>query len=537
MAPLLLLTPAWLAGIFIAQSLHVDSLWLTLGGCVGLLAALVSWLYARLPAPPARLKVIVWSGLLLTAFCVGGLRFLLSAPSTGPNGLLYYLDQPDLQIVGVVSAEPTYSARTANFRLDAQTVLPDGATDPVNVSGEIYVQVAASVQVQPGEQLQLTGKLVAPHEISGEDFPYRDWLARQGIFVTMSYPTLHTLAHSQESFLTAWPKQLRQNIGQTLTRYVPDEEGGLLDSILFGDKSLLSPTLTTDFTTAGLTHILVVSGSNISITIGLLILVLNHFLARPKVLGIALAVMVFYVLLVGFSPSVVRAGLMSALALVGMLIGREYSGLLGLSFSAFLMTLWWPYVLLDIGFQLSFMATLGLVWLSQPWLVMARKQGWPTIFGEALVLTSAAQVLTLPLLGFYFHQVSLVSLLSNVLVVPVLEVITGLGGLILGVAWVPFLGPLLAQTVGGVAWLGLAYIITVVKFCDLLPGASQEIGPFHAVWLLIYYVLLILVVWWWRTGRHNQTVRQFLVRTEAQPVWLAGLGVLAGVVWLMVWLI
>ncbi len=542
MVPLLFLTPAWLTGIFLGQWLKIEGLWLSLGLCLGGVLAGVGWLYSLLPGQattPLRrsvLQSLIYGGLLLAIVCLGGWRVRLAEPSTGPDGLLYYLGQPDLTLVGVVSGEPGYTTRSENFRLNVEQIRPSGATEPQTLHGEVFVQVAASIKVQPGDRLELVGKLAEPKELLGETFPYRDWLFRQGIYTTLSYPKLHKLAAGQQFFLTGWFAALNQSTRQVLSRYIPDEEGGLLAGILLGDKSGLSSATRQDFTTDGLTHIIVVSGSNISIMILLLTFLLNRLLNRRTTLWLALGSLAGYVLLVGLSPSVNRAAIMGGLAIIGLLLGREYRAWLGLSASAFLMTLWWPFVLLDIGFQLSFMATLGLIWLARPWTEITERRSWPRFLQEGLVLTLAAELLTLPLTGFYFHQISLVSVLANLLVIPLLVTVTALGSLLLAVAWLPLVGPFLALPVGGVAWLGLAYILAMVKFCAILPLAALVVPDFHPIWLFIYYAVVGLALWWSLTGRKNRRVRQWLVMSGQAPVWL-GLASLTGVIWLVAWLI
>jgi competence protein ComEC len=505
MAPILVIICGWLTGLFLQGWLNFPAENLTTAaGLSGLLAG-GGWLYSRWKNPQSSGLNIPLIGLVVLAGCLGGLRLEWAEPPTGPDGLLYYQGQPGLTLTGVVSAEPLYSGRSGSFRLEAREIRVAGSANLLPVSGQVYVRTGASVAVEQGDLLRLTGTLAQPQEISGDDFPYRDWLKRQGIYTTLDYPRLEKLATGQDFFVGRWFYRLNALTRQAVSENVPGEEGGLLSGLLLGYKSDMSPDLRQDFTTVGLAHIIVVSGSNIAIGILLVNLGLARFFKRRTVIFLSLGILLFYVLLVGANPAVLRAGLMGAMAQIGLLVGREYSGLIGLATSAFLLTLWQPEILMDVGFQLSFMATLGLLILTDAW--KTRKKGWGPFLKEALGTTLAAEAMILPLVIYYFHRVSLVSLLTNLLVLPVIPVIMALGGLTVVGGLLPGIG-WLAQGVGGWCWLFLAYIISVVEIFAGLPFATLEIPLFHPVWIFVYYLVLGGLFWWFRLDDTNPVKRR-----------------------------
>jgi competence protein ComEC len=532
MIPVIVLTSGWLAGIFLQGWLNPPVLWWWLGAGGSLIFALIALWHNRQPGG-AR-----WPALLplcLLAICLGALRLLWAAPSTGPDGLTYYTSEENVILVGEVSAEPSYSARTNSFRLSVQQIQLPGADQPVAVSGDVYVRTASSVNIQRGDLLQLTGKLAEPQEISGDDFPYRQWLSRQGIYVSMSYPHTHLIAHEHDFFIIRWFYSLNKAAQDIILKYVPDEESGVLISILLGDKTNLTDTIRNNFTDAGVVHVLVVSGSNIAILLMLVTLLLRRSLKRHTVSWVALGVIVFYVLLVGPSPPVLRAGIMGSMAVIGRLLGREYFALAGLFVSALLMTLIQPLALMDVSFQLSFMATLGLIVLAQPWQAKARH--WPPFIQEGVILTVAAEVMLLPLLAFYFHKLSLVEVLTNTLIVAALALIMALGGLLVVTGglfgnWIPLVG----QVFGGLAWLFLAYLVEIVRFCAELPFSTLGVTSFHPIWIFLYYGLLGLAIWWWRSGRKSQ-LGQRMLQLAGSPLGLGTASLLTLSIWLAVWLV
>lgn len=492
MPPVLVLAPAWLLGIFLQGWLEFSSLWLWIGLGGSLVLGLVAFVYNRQPRLSNLQTLPTLAPLALTAICVGALRLSWAAPSSGPDNLIYYLGQPPMTIKGLVSAEPTYTegARSGTFRLSAtQIILPQGMV-PLPVSGEIYVRTNPDFQPTRGDLLQITGSLVEPQEITGDNFPYRDWLNHQGIFTTMNFPRTQLLATEQDFWLVRLCYRLNTAATENIQRNVPGQEGALVAAIMLDQKRALQQDRTyDDFKNSGTAHILTVSGSNIAILIMLVGLVLSRFFRKRTVLVLTLAVLVFYVLVVGPSPPVLRAGLMGALSIGGYLLGREYIGLLGLAVSAFIMTLWQPTALMDISFQLTFVATLGLIVFARPW--QARTKNWPLLIQEGLIVTVAAELMVLPLVAFYFHQISLVSILANLMVIPAMILIMATGGLVGLVGWLPFVG----SVAGVLAWPFPAYTLVVARFWANLPFSVVSVSV--DVWeVLGYYFLLGLVVWW-----------------------------------------
>jgi competence protein ComEC len=395
----------------------------------------------------------------------------------------------------------------------------------------VYVRTGGSFEVQRGDLVQVTGTLAPPKEITGDAFPYRDWLKRQGIYTTLDYPRLKLLATGQDFLVGRWFYRLNEQARQVISQFVPGEEGGLLSGLLLGDKSGLSASTRQDFTTGGLAHLLAVSGSNISIAIMLTTLALSRFMKRRTVIWLTLGIVLFYVLLVGLSPSVLRAGLMGGLALVGLLLGREYSGLAGLAGSALLLTLWQPAILMDVGFQLSFMATLGLLVLAPVW--QQPVKGKSQFLRDSLVITLAAEAMTLPLVIYYFHQIPLVSVLANLLVLPVIGLIMALGGLTVAAGLLPGGFNFPAQAIGGWVWLFLSYVLVVVRFCAGLPFASLQIAVFHPVWIILYYLVLGGLFWWFQPGKTSQ-LRNRALQLAGSWAGTSIMLLLAGTIWTVI---
>jgi competence protein ComEC len=230
-----------------------------------------------------------------------------------------------------------------------------------------------------------------------------------------------------------------------------------------------------------------------------LVAALMRRLAGPRrSLWLTLGVIALYTLLVGASASVVRAAIMGSLALVAQRLGRSAQGLGGLALAAWLMTLWNPLTLWDVGFQLSAAATLGLVLyadrleagftrLAAHWTSPSKAKQAAALAAELVLLTLAAQITTLPLIIFHFRQLSVISLAANLLVLPVQPAVMVISGvaLALGLVWLP-----LGQVAAWLAWPAVAFTINVVEALARVPGAAVALGDTAPVLLAITYLLL-----------------------------------------------
>lgn len=494
MIALVYLVPAWLAGIFL-QGVLACPLWLLLA--VGAVSAGITlytgwqWRYIGNPTPNLWLFRL---SLVLTVLFLGGIREQLAQPSNGPDSLQYYINQPNLKIIGTVTSEPVYTAKTDSYRLSVSEVfLPDGSD--IKISGDVFVRTVATTSRQSGDKLQVEGTLKLPTEVEGDGFPYRDYLARQGIYVTLDYPHTQFLATNQNFFLINWLNAARAKFREIIKASVQGDEGDLLVAVLLGDRQGLSSSIKQDFQLSDTVHILAISGSNITITIGLMLLILRRLFKRKTALIIAMSGAILYVLLLGATPSALRGGLMGSLAIIGILLGREYVDLTGLQIAALLMTLFQPMLIWDISFELSFLGTLGLFLIARP--LEEKMHGWPPLVREGVALTISAEATTLPLTMFYFHQLSFIAVFANLFGVPALELTLATGFLTVSGG---FLFAPLGVALGWISWLFAAYLLAEVHFFAVLPFGHAIVPDFHPVWIFIYYVMLGFGLLWWRGG-------------------------------------
>ncbi|CUS05161.2 putative Competence protein ComEC [Candidatus Promineifilum breve] len=457
----------WLAGIWLAARLDLP---------------VVAWLAVALPVIAGA--ILWWRrgrvGLALAAcgaMALGGARYVASLPVLSPAIVQYYNGAQDVVILGRVMAEPERDDHRARLRIAASELVSDGRARPV--AGALLVETNRYPAIPYGATVRLRGDLDAP--IATGSPSYAAYLERQGLGSLMSFPAVEIVATGGGSPLYRAMLGLKARGRAAIVAALPEPHAALLTGILLGDDSGLPRDLTDDFRATGMTHIIAISGFNIAVIIGLLDLLTAPALPRRTAAVVIMILIFAYAALVGATASVVRAAIMGATYLAGLrLLGRPSLAVAGLFTAAFLMTLAGPNTLWDVGFQLSFAATLGLMLFAGPWsrrvdrgvaaLFAADTRPWIAKWTtELLIVTLAAQVLTVPLLLYHFGRFSPASLPANLLALPVQPLVMFTGGLtmVAGAVW-PAAGPIVAPP----AWLFLDYTIGVIHLLARLPGAS-----------------------------------------------------------------
>ena len=391
---LIYLGSAWLAGILLGSLLHppLEFLWLLTPLPVAVLLLWRQERQARLPAACAL------------ALLLGALRYDAAAlPQRFDEGhIAHYNDRGWVAIRGVVVGEPDVRATYANLRLAAEELEVEGREREVR--GLVLVRAPRYPEYRYGDELEVEGLLTTPPVF--QDFSYKDYLARQGIYSLLRRPRITLLARGRGNPLRAALLAFKGRAQAIIARILPEPQASLLTGILLGVEGGIPADLMEDFNRTGTTHIIAISGFNISIIAGLLSGLSARLFGRRRATPFALAGIVLYTVLVGASAAVVRAAIMGCLYIIAAHYGRQTEALTSLVAAAVLMTAPNPHVLWDVGFQLSFAATLGLV-LYTPSIescfqrALARVLSPGTaekivgLLDEALIVTLAAQTAVL----------------------------------------------------------------------------------------------------------------------------------------------
>ena len=453
---LIVIAVAWVLGISLARALPELT---TLHWMVALGACALALGLARLGRAPGKILFLL---LILTA---GGARQSV-VPSSSDIAAFNGFSGT---ITGVVVDEPRYREDRVQLRLEAETVFVNSQT--ASTSGLVLVEADRGVEIEYGDQVRATGALAWAG--TGDTFSYADYLGRQGVFSIMRNAGLEVVSQDQGDRVYARLLELKEIVRREIARALPEPQAGLLTGILLGDESGIAPPLKDDFTRAGASHIIAISGFNMVIVSAIVTRALSSLLGGKSaaVTISAVAVIILYSLFVGASPSILRAALMSSLLVIGNQLKRRTFLPASLALAALILSIIDPNVLLDIGFQLSFCAVLGLGLFADPlserfaallnrWLPAKLATPLHSFLNEPLIVSFAAQVATLPLIILYFGRLSLAALSVNMLIVPVQSAVLllGLAAVVVSV-FAPALGLLIFWADG----LFLSWTISVVR--------------------------------------------------------------------------
>ncbi|MBN1258826.1 ComEC family competence protein [Candidatus Peregrinibacteria bacterium] len=424
--------------------------------------------------------------LFIVFFCLGLLRAQMSEHRVTPDQVDYYNGQK-MEFVGLVTE--------ADIRRDKAkyTVRVEGLVVGLverQVGGNILISLPKYPQYQYGDKIRVKGELLAPGKI--DDFDYGNYLSRYSIYSVMYRPRVTVLQTGQGSLFWKAMYALQETFMSRINRLFPEPQASFEAGLLVGARKGIPPELMEKFNITGLTHIIAISGYNIAIIIAAVMWCLKSF-PRKTAFFIAIAAIILFTLFVGASPSVVRASIMGILGLIALNCGRQNNIHITILFTAFFMVLWNPKILWwDVGFQLSFAAVLGLMYVSPLFKKYAEKLPETLGIREAIVMTMSAQVMALPIIIYSFERLSLIAPLANLLVAFAIPPAMMFGFAAVAVSlFLPPVGLLIAY----IAWGILTYIIKIIEILAAVPYASVDIGGARLWMIFGYYVFLALALY------------------------------------------
>ncbi|MEL6232425.1 MAG: ComEC/Rec2 family competence protein [Cyanobacteria bacterium J06627_3] len=365
------------------------------------------------------------------------------------------------------------------------------------VSGKLYVTapLEKTKNLYPGQVVGVTGRLYEPSTANAPgEFDFKAYLAKQGSFAGLSAKYIDKLPNTETSQPGLW--QVRQRIVAAQGRWLGDN-GALMSAMVLGRRAVDLPYELRDaFIEAGLAHTLAASGFHVALVLGLVLSALNWQPARTQAIGGSIALLV-YVGLTGLQPSVMRAAVMGFGAMLALALDRKVKPLSCLGLAAFLLLIWNPRWIWDIGFQLSVAATLGLMVTAT---ALAKRLNWmPSAIATLLSVPIAAYLWTLPLQLYHFGSIPSYSIVLNTIATPLVTVVS-LGGFISAIA--SLIWPLAGSAIAWLLAIPVQLLITLVNLFNQLPGHQLEFQTISA-WLVValYGFYGITTIWLIRRSR------------------------------------
>ncbi len=395
-------------------------------------------------------------------------------------------------VTASVAARPQKEANKQTLLLNVASLSVDGTRLPVG-HRLLLAKVSLSKRLEYGDLIGLEGKVSKP--MSSEEFDYQRYLKKYPVYGVINQSDNVNLASHPNSpgpvilrSLYSFSAALENSLNQTL----PEPHASLAAGIILGQKRSLPPAFTDDLNKVGLSHIVAISGFNITIIFVLLGAVLSAYWRPRSVFWIGTLIALVLVLLTGMPASIVRAAIFSILLLYGRTIGRKASQANLMLLAAVVMLLANPFLLYyDLGFQLSFLAFIGLIYISpifRHYLYQSKSGFLQTWLLTPLAETLGAQLAVAPLIMAMFGRLSLISPLSNILTLWAVELVMAFA---FSTAFLGLISLWLAQFSAYLLWPLLEYIVRVVKTLGGFPYASFEVGK--GAWIAEAFTYLVLM--------------------------------------------
>jgi len=361
-----------------------------------------------------------------------------------------------------------------------------------------------------GDMVNFRGKLSRPINFTsnnGHSFDYKGYLAKDDVFYEIksavvesaskiteiaTSSSIRSLSESRNNVIdvNSWLFLLKRSFVSNLDKVLGEPHSALAAGLVVGDKAALGKDLLNDFRIVGLIHIVVLSGFNITIVAVALRRLLSFL---PRVWGIVIGAVgiALFGVMVGGGATVVRSCFMAGIALCADLIRRDYSVGRALAFAGLIMLIQNPLVLLhDPSFQLSFLATLGLILLAEP--IQNKLTFIPEKFGIRDVISTsfATQIFVSPYILYMMGQISIIGVIVNILVLPFIP-ITMLAVFLTGA--LGFIHLNLAMIAGWSTHLLLSYELFIVEKFARIPYAAAYLPPFSFWWVAGFYGVFLLI--------------------------------------------
>lgn len=417
---------------------------------------------------------------IIIALTGGMICYSFSAPDT-PAQLPA---QNGLELTGRVCDIPYYDGEKTNFVLQADTQEP--------YQQKIRVVCLFQTSLQRGDKVYVWGELKAPRQPGNPgEFDYPVYLAHQGIYYNLTVKQeAKVKLIAPASGALHWVDGFRQRAEDLTRTTLTPEEASILLGMLLGGKAGMGDELYDDFQKTGIVHLFSVGGLHVGFILALInwLCSLAGLLSRGKFV-VGVSVLLIYGTMVGWPSPVIRAVLMGSLGLLAYLTGRENSLLNALAIASLFILFISPASLFILSFQLTVLATLGVVYLFPLFRAILPYKG---LVGDIILIPICAELPILPLVAYHFNLFTPVSILTNIFT----TYLSG-GAVILGFmallasSWLPAVAALLLYPAG----LFIELILLVVGYMKMLPGAYVWVATPGIGLLLLYYGALILGVW------------------------------------------
>jgi len=430
----------------------------------------------------------------IIGFCIlflilGIIRYELAETKAVNSEIQKYNDKDTVIFSGIVSAEP--DIRENHIKLEIDNIFFNDNDLNKKAEGKILITTEKYSGYEYGDKLKITGKLQTPQVF--DEFNYRDYLKKDGIYSVSYYPKIELADRGQGSFIYSQILSFKNNLREVVYKNLSPPQSSILAAMLLGDKRQISEEWNEKLSYAGVRHLTAISGMHITILTAILMsFLIGLGFWRQQAFYLTIILIFLFIIMIGLQPSAVRAGIMAGFFLLGQHLGRLNISSRAIIFAASLILFFNPFLLaLDIGFQLSFLAMLGMIYFLP---LFRRLLSFLPDFLELkdiFSMTISAQIFTLPILIYNFGYFSAVAPIANILIVPFLPFLIGTG----------FIFVLTGVFSNFLAWIFslpvLFFLSYLIKIVDFFSGLSFSVYFVEIPWFLFlfFYAVLAFIIY------------------------------------------
>lgn len=430
------------------------------------------------------------------------------------DDLLKTLAPTEATIKGQVISIPT-SSQTNKTKFFVQVNEIKTKKETYSTKSKTYITLEEPKekykQIKIGDEIEAFAKLRIPQEATNpSQFSYRDYLKNFNTFTT-AYVTQNSweIVNSPQTKKWKFIQQLntlRQNIIQRHNKIIKTPNIEILGGIVFGDDAISPPDdIKTTFIHSGLMHILAASGLNVALIFGIWFFIFSK-LRLPYKFGITTGIflILIYTMMTGLGPPVLRAALMLTFALIGKLIDRDADNIALLLLVAAILLINNPAALFDVGFQLSFIVTLGLLTFCP--LLAEKTQKIPQVIAGSIYVPIIAQIVIAPIQMFYFNNFAIYSIIANICSMPLVSAISFMGFISSIFAAIPKFPTAIITIFDYIMNPILSGLVNISNFFASLPNALLTTVQLHPIQIVLYYSILVCIFICLKTGATKKLI-------------------------------
>lgn len=356
----------------------------------------------------------------------------------------------------------------------------------------MYVKKNNPEKLKYGMEIILEGKYIEPTEDRNyKGFNYKEYLKTKKIYGSFKAEKISVIKENNVNFILRISNNTRNKVIEIAKKILPKETSSLLIGILIGERQYISEDITENFSKSSLSHILAISGSHISyIIIGITFILTKSRTSKKGMYIITILSLIFFIFITNFSSSVIRACIMGIIVLFAKIVYRKPDILTSISVSLLIILIDNPFAIKDIGLQLSYLGTIGIVYLNKPIANFLEKYMKKKI-AKILAITISAQIMVLPVTVINFNNISTVFIISNIIAAPLTGgiILLGYANVLIGVISLD-----IAKIIAIITHSLVQLLIWTAEFTAKIPYSSITTITPHLITVIYYYIFIYAIL-------------------------------------------